>query len=190
MGPVSDAIKEDHRELEAYYKRIVASTDLNEQTRFQKLFTWELARHSISEELVIYPVLEKEVEGGRAMADHDRSEHQTVKEKLYKFQNLESQDPEFLPTLESLMKDLKEHIREEEEQDLVRLEEAIDADKSEQLAASFERTKLFTPTRSHPSAPNRPPYETVVGLMAAPLDKLRDAFSTFPSEKEKSDAKL
>ncbi|KAL0930454.1 hhe domain protein [Colletotrichum truncatum] len=189
MGRVSDAIKEDHRELEAYYQRIIDSTDLDAQTRFQNLFVWELARHSISEELVIYPALEKEVSGGKALADKDRSEHQTVKEKLYKFQKLKSSDPDFLPTIESLMKDLKEHIKEEEEEDLVKLEKAIDNDKSEALATSFERTKMFTPTKSHPAAPNKPPFETVAGLMAAPLDKLVDMFSAFPSQQEKSDAK-
>lgn len=37
--------------------------------------------------------------------------------------------------------------------------------------------------RSHPSAPDKPPFETVVGLMAAPIDKLRDLFTAFPDEK-------
>lgn len=46
----------------------------------------------------------------------------------------------------------------------------------------FERTKMFAPTRAHPSAPNKPPFETVVGLITAPLDKLRDVFRTFPED--------
>ncbi|KAK4074669.1 hypothetical protein Purlil1_12888 [Purpureocillium lilacinum] len=36
---------------------------------------------------------------------------------------------------------------------------------------------MFAPTRSHPRAPDKPPFETVVGLMTAPLDKVRDIFS-------------
>ncbi|GKT45321.1 putative hexaprenyl pyrophosphate synthase, mitochondrial [Colletotrichum spaethianum] len=189
MGLLSDAIKEDHRELEAYHKHIVTSTDIDEQARFQNLFVWELARHAISEELVIYPALEKEVFDGKALADRDRTEHQAVKEKLYEFQNLDSQDAAFEPTLESLMKDLRRHIKEEEEDDLVRLEEALGSDRSKAMASSFELTKRFTPTRSHPSAPDKPPFETVVGLMAAPLDKLRDIFAKFPTEEEKAKAK-
>jgi hypothetical protein len=35
-------------------------------------------------------------------------------------------------------------------------------------------------------APDRPPYETLAGFLAAPLDKLKDAFSKFPSEVEKA----
>ncbi len=38
-------------------------------------------------------------------------------------------------------------------------------------------------SRAHPNAPNKPPFETVAGLMAAPLDKLRDLFEKFPETK-------
>lgn len=44
--------------------------------------------------------------------------------------------------------------------------------------------------RPHPSAPNKPPFETLAGLMAAPIDKLKDAFSKFPTEEMKDQANL
>ena len=52
------------------------------------------------------------------------------------------------------------------------------------MTESFARTKHFIPTKSHPSAPDRPPYETVMGLMAAPMDKLMDMFKSFPRERK------
>lgn len=85
-----------------------------------------------------------------------------------------------MPTLEKLYKDLDEHIKEEEKDDLPALEKALPEGESESIAASFQRTKYFVPTRSHPSAPDRPPFETVAGLLAAPLDKLGDIFRKFP----------
>jgi hemerythrin superfamily protein len=78
MSLVSDVIKHDHRELEAYYDRIINSSNEDEQTRYQNLFAWELARHSIGEELVVYPQLEKRVTGGHDLAERDRAEHQKV----------------------------------------------------------------------------------------------------------------
>ena len=42
--------------------------------------------------------------------------------------------------------------------------------------------------RAHPSAPNQPPLETFVGFLAAPIDKLKDAFASFPTEDEKEAA--
>ena len=73
-------------------------------------------------------------------------------------------------------------MKEEEEEDLPALEKGLGDERSEELARSFGRTKMFVPTRSHPSAPDKPPFETVVGLLTAPLDKIKDAFSKFPKE--------
>jgi len=181
-GRVSDAIIEDHKELKSYYDKIMNSSDPKVQTEFQNQFVWELARHSIAEEIVVYPAMEKHVPNGKDMAEKDRQEHRAVKEKLYEFQGMKPDQPEFKPTLKSLMDDLSQHIKEEEQDDLPALEKALaDAD-SESLASSFERTKMFVPTRSHPSAPDRPPFETAMGMLAAPMDKLMDMFRKFPQK--------
>ena len=78
MSRISDVIKHDHRELEEYKDNILNASDDDTKVRWQNQFTWELARHSIGEELVVYPVLEKAVTNGKAMADHDREEHNEV----------------------------------------------------------------------------------------------------------------
>jgi hypothetical protein len=80
------------------------------------------------------------------------------------------------------MNDLNAHIREEENDDLPALETAIQTADSESMAKSFGRTKAFVPSRSHPGAPDKPPFETVVGLMAAPIDHLADLFRKFPDK--------
>ena len=46
--------------------------------RWRNQFTWELARHSVSEELLVYPKLEALVSNGEYLADRDREEHLTV----------------------------------------------------------------------------------------------------------------
>ncbi|KAK1830461.1 hemerythrin HHE cation binding domain-containing protein [Podospora conica] len=183
---ITDTIKRDHRELESHYNNIMCTPDSDPDTaaRWQNQFVWSLARHSIAEELVVYPAFEKHIPSGagKAMADKDRAEHQNVKELLYKFQSLSPSSPEFKPTLERLWRVLSQHIAEEEKEDLPALEKCIDADSGEALAKSFGRTKHFVPTRSHPSAPDKPPYETAVGMMATPMDKLMDMFKKFPDE--------
>lgn len=75
---IISAIKQDHREIESYYDRITKSSDKDEQTKYQNMFTWELARHSIGKELVVYPAFEKHIKDGKVLADKDREEHQTV----------------------------------------------------------------------------------------------------------------
>jgi hypothetical protein len=56
-------------------------------------------------------------------------------------------DPDFGPTIEDLMSQLRQHIKEEEQDDLPALENALPAGESETLAKKFDRTKMFTPTR-------------------------------------------
>jgi len=76
---VSDFIKHDHRELEEYYNKIIdPDSDQDTKTRYQNQFVWELARHSIAEEIIVYPAMEKYLPGGKAMADKDRDEHNKV----------------------------------------------------------------------------------------------------------------
>jgi hemerythrin-like domain-containing protein len=78
MATVTEKITHDHRELEEYYNNIINATDNDTKARWQNQFTWELARHSIAEELVVYPAMEKSVPNGKDMAEKDRSEHRSV----------------------------------------------------------------------------------------------------------------
>jgi hypothetical protein len=77
---ISEAITKDHRELKEYYNEIVNNPDdIDHQTRYGNQFTWELARHSVAEELLVYPALEKYLgDKGKEHADHDRQEHHKV----------------------------------------------------------------------------------------------------------------
>lgn len=86
----------------------------------------------------------------------------------------------FIPTIKALWADLTQHIKEEEGHDMVVLEKASQSSHSEDMVTTFKRTKKFVPTRSHPDASDKPPFETVPGLTAAPIDHLRDLFRKFP----------
>jgi len=181
----TEAIKQDHAELKDYYGTITAPGASREtQKEYQNLFVWELARHSIGEEIVIYPAMEKHMgHKGKAMADKDRAEHAEVKKLLYDWQSLNPTDGRFMPLLKELWSSLEKHIEEEERDDLPALEKAVGArDECQKLGRSFTRTKKFAPTRSHPSAPDKPPFETAAGLLTAPIDKLMDAFRKFPDD--------
>jgi hypothetical protein len=79
MSTITEAITKDHREIEEYYNEVVHSSDLEHQERFGNQFTWELARHSVAEELIVYPAFEKYLgDEGKVMAEKDRKEHHEV----------------------------------------------------------------------------------------------------------------
>jgi hypothetical protein len=64
--------------------------------------------------------------------------------------------------------------------DLPALDDALSSEDSKRLAESFSRIKVFAPSRCHPMAPNKPPFDAVAGLIAAPLDYLGDLLRRFP----------
>lgn len=78
------------------------------------------------------------------------------------------------------MENLSEHIEEEETDESPKLEVALSQEDSQGYAKTFRRTKMFVPSRSHPRAPDKPPFETVVGLMTALIDHLADLFRKWP----------
>ncbi len=87
FSTISDAIIQDHRELEKCYKEIVDHPDdIDHITRYGNQFTWELARHSVAEELLIYPAFEKYMgKDGHEKAERDRNEHHQVRLALFGF---------------------------------------------------------------------------------------------------------
>jgi len=107
-----------------------------------------------------------------------------VKEDLYTLQSLSPADPKFASLLEQLMTDLHKHIEHESQEDMPRLEAKLSQEESEAIAKSFMRTKWFVPTKSHPDTPKGGWAEGLVGLLAAPIDKLRTAMESFPDVPE------
>jgi hypothetical protein len=128
-----------------------------------------------------------------------------VKEALYELEKMTPGTDEYDKLLNKTMKDLREHAEAMEREDLQLLEPWLGLDGSKQAASSFSYTKKFVPTRCdsylnlpcvdltflnhrpHPTASYEPPYDTVVGFLTMPIDKLKDMFSKFPTEEMKQE---
>lgn len=83
---LTEAITSDHRKIEDAYKQVVNSDDIDHQTRYGNLFIWELARHSVAEELIVYPAMEKYMgEAGKDHAEKDREQHHQVSQTLHHY---------------------------------------------------------------------------------------------------------
>jgi hypothetical protein len=186
---LTEAIKEDHEEMYEYHENYNSAPNADERARWARQLTWEVARHAVGEEIVVYPLMEELMGAtGKALADEDRAQHQVVKELLSHLESLSAEHAEFGETVTKVMAHLRPHNDSEEQNDLPTLEEKLGVERSKAEAARFSRTKKFVPTRAHPLAPNHPPYETLVGFLGAPIDKLKDMFASFPTEEMKERA--
>ena len=114
-----ELILDDHKEIRAFCKQ-VQSTEPSEAIKWMHQLTWEVARHSVAEELILYPLMEKELGAkGKQMADDSREDHQRIKEDL---QFLESattlEDPQYMSRYVKMADELLEHLDKEEREDI------------------------------------------------------------------------
>lgn len=74
---ISEAVSGDHKSLDEYADQIRLSTSLEDKTKWRNQLTWALARHAISEELTMYPAMEKHLgEEGVQLTNTVREQHQ------------------------------------------------------------------------------------------------------------------
>lgn len=180
----------DHREIKLFYDQYKNAADAESKEKWSNQYTWVVTRHSVSEEIVVYPLFEKKLgEEGKKMADKDRTEHREVKVLLARVGNLSVGAPEHENVLSKVNDVLAEHMKGEEEHDLPLLESKLQTEESYNAEREFQRTKALAPTRPHPTAPDKPPYEILAGFLALPMDKIKDLFSKFPTEEEIKAAK-
>jgi hypothetical protein len=66
---------------------------------------------------------------------------------LYKQESLKAGTDEYHKNLKEVIDHLRPHAASEEQNDLLLLEPLLGVERSKELAASFERTKMFVPTR-------------------------------------------
>ena len=76
---ISEAIGADHGAIDVYAENMKTVGTLEEKVQWRNQFTWALARHAVSEELTMYPVMEEKLgQKGKELTDVDREQHMAV----------------------------------------------------------------------------------------------------------------
>jgi hypothetical protein len=105
------------------FKKARASGDLETAAKFSNQLRWDIARHSVGEELIVYPIMEQKMgTTGKKLADQDRDEALAVKEMLQTLEALDISSAEHQSKMNELMDFLKRHNEHEEKNDLAQLE--------------------------------------------------------------------
>jgi hemerythrin superfamily protein len=176
---VIEVLTHDHREVEQLFAEIEGMpTGAKErlQTLVERVIT-ELVRHSVAEEQYLYPAVRQHVPGGAEIAEHEISEHAQAEQTMKQLEKLEPGEPEYLTTVTTLMGEIRHHIQDEEGELFPRLAAACDRTELERLGEAVRNAKNLAPTRPHPSAPDHPPLNKILGPATGLVDRLRDAFA-------------
>ena len=175
---VIEVLEHDHREVEEMFAELEslrgASTEEARSRRksLAEQVTIELVRHSVTEEVLVYPQVEKKVSAEEA--EHARKEHAEAEETLHRLEKLNADDPAFDAELATLMAEIRHHIADEEGQMFTHMRQVIDPDELQKLGGRVEAFKKVAPTRPHPNVPNEPLPRMAAGPAASLFDRMRD----------------
>jgi hypothetical protein len=178
---VIEVLEHDHREVEEMFQELEslrgAATEAAQERRkaVTEQVTIELVRHSVAEEVLVYPKVEKQVSAEEA--EHARHEHAEAEEAMQRLEKLDADDPAFDDELATLMSEIRHHIEDEEGEMFAHMRQVIDADELRRLGARVEAFKKVAPTRPHPNVPNEPLPRTAAGPAASLFDRMRDLAS-------------
>ena len=169
----------DHREVEELFRELegLAGSTGDEVGTLAERVVIELVRHSVAEEMYLYPTTREHVPGGAKLADQEISEHAQAERTMKELERLEPGDAQFWPTLHTLMTEIRQHIQEEEQDLFPRLQDAVPANVLADLGGKARTAKKLAPTRPHPSAPDTPPMNKLLAPGAGLVDRVRDALS-------------
>ena len=175
---VIEVLEHDHREVEEMFAELEslrgASSDEARSRRKEltEQVTIELVRHSVAEEVLVYPQVEKKVSAEEA--EHARKEHAEAEEVMHRLEKLDADDPGFDTALAELMAEIRHHIADEEGQMFAHMRQVIDQDDLRKLGAQVEAFKKVAPTRPHPNVPNETLPRLAAGPVASLFDRMRD----------------
>src|SRR3954453_14754510 len=99
---VVDILTEDHREVTDLLKEITTSSDPEMRRDLADIVITELVRHSVAEEMHVYPVMRELLPEGEQAVEHDPAEHKEIERTLKELEGTEAADPRFAQLVESL----------------------------------------------------------------------------------------
>ena len=174
---VLDLLMQEQREVEALLDQISQPEQNPDSRDTADRVIAMLVKHSVAEEMYVYPVMEQYLPNGKQDVEHDKQEHQELEELLKQLEGLAPEEDGFAQCVSKIQEVLNDHVHDEEDEQFPRLREAVPADTLVDLRGKVEMAEKVAPTRPHPEAPHSELFHKVVGPGVGMVDRLRDALS-------------
>ena len=181
MPEASDMISvlvNDHEEIKSYFTQLEATTDAESRRDIADRLTAEVVRHSVAEEMYLYPAARDVLPDGDQLVEEELKEHAEAEQLLKEWEGVHGDDPRFMTLYHQIKTGLLHHIDEEEEPKLFpELQRTLSQERQQELGEKITAAKKVAPTRPHPSAPDEPPMNKVLGVPMGIVDRIRDKLS-------------
>jgi hemerythrin superfamily protein len=170
---------DQHNEVNGMFTQLesIDGATGDEAKRLAEQVVMALVKHSIAEEIYLYPTVREVLPDGDGIADHELEEHDEAERTMKQLETLSPTDAEFWPTMHELISQVRHHVQEEEDGLFPQLRAACSPEQLQELGRKIERVQQVAPTRPHPSAPSEGAALAAVAPGAGLVDRLRDALS-------------
>lgn len=174
---VVDELTTDHREALGLLGRIPSSTDPAERRDLADTVIAELVRHSVAEEMFVYPAIQEHLPDGESVVQHDTQEHKQLEEIMKRLEAVDPGEARFDALVGELTEALRHHVDDEENEQFPQLRASIPHDDLVRMREKVDAAKKVAPTRPHPAAPNHELFHKLAGPGVGMVDRLRDRLS-------------
>jgi hemerythrin superfamily protein len=171
---VVDELTADHREATALLDEILTTTDPQARRDMADTVITELVRHSVAEEMYVYPVMRDEVPGGAEEVEHDIEEHKELERTMKQLESCDAADARFVELVRELRGLLHHHATDEENDQFPKLRAHVSREKLVKMREQVDTAKKIAPTRPHPNSPNSEVFHKLVGPGVGLMDRVRD----------------
>jgi hemerythrin-like domain-containing protein len=135
------------------------------------------SQHEAIEQQFFWPAVRDALEDGDALADKAIEQEQQGKKLLQQLEDGKPGEPAYHDALKQFVHAGREHIAYEQDVVWPQFEASVSREELEKLGQKLEQAKKIAPTRPHPDTPPNPTVLKTMGMGAAVVDHVRDAFS-------------
>lgn len=117
---------------------------------FRRLVRLPAVHETAEEEEVVRPFARKRSPGGEQVVKDRLAGEKAAKETLSALDDMDTDDPTFMPRLLKLRKDVQEHARAEERYEFTHIRRSTDATNLASMAKAIKAAEAMAPTRAPP----------------------------------------
>ncbi|MEU1012208.1 hemerythrin domain-containing protein [Streptomyces sp. NPDC005890] len=162
-----------HGDIRNLFVEVELSEGEERRDAFRRLVRL-LAVHETAEEEVVHPFVRRAVEGGEQVVKDRLAEEKSAKETLAALDEMDADDPEFMPRLMQLRTEVQEHARAEERYEFSHIRRSTDVTNLAAMAKAVKAAEAMAPTRPHPGVESAA-ANVALGPVAALMDRTKDA---------------
>jgi hypothetical protein len=137
----------------------------------------EIVRHSVSEEMYVYPAMREYVPDGEEAVQHDTEEHQQLEEIMKQLEAVPASEPRFDALVGELTEKLRHHAHDEATEQFPQLRKHAPGEEARQAA---RQGRSRQEAGADPPASGRATqrvFHKLVGPGVGLVDRLRDKLS-------------